>query len=123
MTDLAARLEQAFEARAQLTPKNVDDELRADVDEAIAMLDSGEARVAEKIDGQWVVHRMAQKSRFAVLFASTTARSWKGLSRVISTKCRRNSPTTARSSSAAGTSAPYRRRWPGGAASSAPAWC
>ena len=44
MADLAARLDQAFEKRAQLTPKNVDDRLRADVDETIAMLDSGEAR-------------------------------------------------------------------------------
>ena len=62
MADLAARLEQAFEARAQLTPKNVDDALRADVDEAIAMLDSGEARVAEKIDGQWLVHEWLKKA-------------------------------------------------------------
>jgi 2,3,4,5-tetrahydropyridine-2-carboxylate N-succinyltransferase len=46
MADLAARIEQAFERRAQITPKNVDGALRNDVDEAIAMLDSGEARVA-----------------------------------------------------------------------------
>ena len=62
MADLAARLERAFEGRAQLTPKNVDDTLRADVDEAIAMLDSGEARVAEKIDGHWVVHEWLKKA-------------------------------------------------------------
>jgi 2,3,4,5-tetrahydropyridine-2-carboxylate N-succinyltransferase len=62
MADLAARLEQAFEGRTQLTPKNVDEKLRADVDEAIAMLDSGEARVAEKIDGQWIVHEWLKKA-------------------------------------------------------------
>ncbi len=62
MTDLARRIEQAFEGRAQLTPKNVDDKLRADVDLAIAMLDSGEARVAEKIDGDWVVHEWLKKA-------------------------------------------------------------
>jgi len=62
MTDLAKRIEQAFEERAALTPKNEDDRLRADVDEAIAMLDSGEARVAEKIDGDWVVHEWLKKA-------------------------------------------------------------
>jgi len=56
MSDLAERIEQAFEARAELTPKQVPAAVRSDVDEAIAMLDSGEARVAEKIDGEWVVH-------------------------------------------------------------------
>ena len=56
MTDLAARIERAFQGRAELTPKNVDRRIRADVDAAIDMLDSGEARVAEKIDGTWVVH-------------------------------------------------------------------
>ncbi len=62
MTDLARRIEQAFEGRTQLAPKNVDDKLRADVDVAIAMLDSGEARVAEKIDGDWVVHEWLKKA-------------------------------------------------------------
>ncbi len=62
MTDLARRIEQAFEARTQLTPNNVDDKLRADVDVAIDMLDSGEARVAEKIDGDWVVHEWLKKA-------------------------------------------------------------
>jgi len=62
MIDLAGRIEQAFEERARLTPKNTDDALRADVDAAIDMLDSGEARVAEKIDGHWVVHEWLKKA-------------------------------------------------------------
>jgi len=62
MTDLAGRIEQAFEGRAQITPSNVDAVLRSDVDEAIAMLDSGAARVAEKIDGQWMVHEWLKKA-------------------------------------------------------------
>jgi 2,3,4,5-tetrahydropyridine-2-carboxylate N-succinyltransferase len=62
MSDLARRIEQAFEGRAQITPKDVDRELRADVDHAIAMLDSGEARVAEKIDGEWVVNEWLKKA-------------------------------------------------------------
>ncbi len=62
MSELARRIEQAFEERAQITPKDVDRELRADVDHAIAMLDSGEARVAEKIDGDWVVNEWLKKA-------------------------------------------------------------
>ena len=62
MMELAVRIEQAFEGRANITPSNVDDKLHRDVDEAIAMLDSGEARVAEKIDGQWVVHEWLKKA-------------------------------------------------------------
>jgi len=62
MADLAARVEQAFEERTQLTPDNAGDKLRADVDVTIAMLDSGEARVAEKIDGDWVVHEWLKKA-------------------------------------------------------------
>ncbi|GMQ96019.1 MAG: 2,3,4,5-tetrahydropyridine-2,6-dicarboxylate N-succinyltransferase [Gammaproteobacteria bacterium] len=62
MTDLAGRIEQAFEERTRLTPKNIDDKLRADVDAVIDMLDSGEARVAEKIDGQWIVHEWLKKA-------------------------------------------------------------
>jgi 2,3,4,5-tetrahydropyridine-2-carboxylate N-succinyltransferase len=62
MTDLAQRIERAFEARAELTPRGIDARLRADVDEAIDMLDSGRARVAEKIDGDWVVHEWLKKA-------------------------------------------------------------
>ena len=62
MTDLAQRIEQAFEERAELTPRSVEPRLRADVDEAIDLLDSGRARVAEKIDGEWVVHEWLKKA-------------------------------------------------------------
>ena len=36
--------------------------IRAAVDEALAALDSGEARIAEKIDGEWVVHQWLKKA-------------------------------------------------------------
>ena len=62
MTDIAARIERAFEERGQITPKNVDAGLRRDVDEAIEMLDCGEARVAEKVDGRWMVHEWLKKA-------------------------------------------------------------
>ncbi len=62
MTDLARRIELAFEERAKLSPRNVDQQLRNDVDQALDMLDSGEARVAEKLDGAWVVHEWLKKA-------------------------------------------------------------
>ena len=37
-------------------------ETRQAVDAAISALDSGEARIAEKIDGQWVVHQWLKKA-------------------------------------------------------------
>ena len=62
MTELARRIEQAFEERAKLTPGNAQAGLRADIDQALDMLDSGEARVAEKRDGTWVVNEWLKKA-------------------------------------------------------------
>ena len=36
--------------------------VRDAVEEALGLLDKGEARVAEKIDGQWVVHQWLKKA-------------------------------------------------------------
>ena len=36
--------------------------VRDAVEEALDLLDKGEARVAEKIDGQWVVHQWLKKA-------------------------------------------------------------
>jgi 2,3,4,5-tetrahydropyridine-2,6-dicarboxylate N-succinyltransferase len=47
-------IEAAWEARVALKPTP---ELRDAVEEAIAGLDSGKLRVAEKIDGEWVTHQ------------------------------------------------------------------
>ncbi|WP_298440504.1 2,3,4,5-tetrahydropyridine-2,6-dicarboxylate N-succinyltransferase [uncultured Ferrimonas sp.] len=62
MTELQNRIETAFERRAELTPANAPAELAADVKQALAMLDSGEARVAEKKEGQWVVNEWLKKA-------------------------------------------------------------
>lgn len=62
MTELQNRIEAAFERRAELTPASAPAELAADVKQALAMLDSGEARVAEKKDGQWVVNEWLKKA-------------------------------------------------------------
>ncbi|MGV6818222.1 MAG: 2,3,4,5-tetrahydropyridine-2,6-dicarboxylate N-succinyltransferase [Thiotrichales bacterium] len=62
MTDLQSTIETAFEQRADITPANVTPEVKAAVTEAIQMLDSGAARVAEKKDGQWVVNEWLKKA-------------------------------------------------------------
>jgi len=52
-------IEEAWESRASLKPTKA---LRAAVDEAIAGLDSGTLRVAEKTGGQWVTHQWLKKA-------------------------------------------------------------
>jgi 2,3,4,5-tetrahydropyridine-2,6-dicarboxylate N-succinyltransferase len=49
-------IESAFERRQQLSSSSVDADTRAAIGEAIAALDSGRCRVAEKIEGRWRVH-------------------------------------------------------------------
>jgi 2,3,4,5-tetrahydropyridine-2-carboxylate N-succinyltransferase len=52
-------VEEAWENRGELKPTKG---LRAAVEEAIAGLDSGKLRVAEKIDGRWVTHQWLKKA-------------------------------------------------------------
>jgi len=52
----------AFEQRADITPANVSQEIRGAVQECLNLLDSGKARVAEKIDGDWVTHQWLKKA-------------------------------------------------------------
>ncbi|HDJ86186.1 MAG TPA: 2,3,4,5-tetrahydropyridine-2,6-dicarboxylate N-succinyltransferase, partial [Chromatiales bacterium] len=56
MNDLKDVIEEAFEHRAQITPRNVNTHVREAVQEAVALLDSGRARVAEPGDSGWVVN-------------------------------------------------------------------
>ena len=58
---LAAAIEQAWEDRASVTPQSSD--VRRDVDAALALLDSGEGRVAEP-DGKggWTVNQWLKKA-------------------------------------------------------------
>jgi 2,3,4,5-tetrahydropyridine-2-carboxylate N-succinyltransferase len=62
MEALRQRIEAAFETHAQISPATVDAALRADVAHVIDMLDRGEVRVAEKIDGAWQVHQWLKKA-------------------------------------------------------------
>ncbi len=62
MKELQSIIESAFERRAEITPTNYEPEVKAAVVQAIEMLDSGLARVAEKIDGEWVVNQWLKKA-------------------------------------------------------------
>ena len=55
-------IESAWENRASLSSSSADAKLRAAVDAALARLDRGELRVAEKIDGEWHTHQWLKKA-------------------------------------------------------------
>ena len=62
MSDSLSRvIDTAWEDRSAIGP-DTKGEVRQAVDKAIAALDSGEARIAEKIDGEWVVHQWLKKA-------------------------------------------------------------
>ena len=62
MSDIKSTIEAAFERRADITPRNVEPHVKEAVLDAIEQLDAGKARVAEKIDGKWVVHDWLKKA-------------------------------------------------------------
>lgn len=62
MSDLETTINEAFERRADITPRSVDTHVKEAVYEAINLLDSGERRVAEKKDGEWIVNDWLKKS-------------------------------------------------------------
>jgi 2,3,4,5-tetrahydropyridine-2-carboxylate N-succinyltransferase len=62
MNDIKTTIEEAFERRSELTPRNVETHVKEATLEAIALLDSGRARVAEKLDGSWIVNDWLKKA-------------------------------------------------------------
>ncbi len=62
MNDLQQTIEAAFERRAEITPRNAEPVVKEAVEEALALLDAGKARVAEKKDGGWVVNEWLKKA-------------------------------------------------------------
>ncbi|MBW0144088.1 2,3,4,5-tetrahydropyridine-2,6-dicarboxylate N-succinyltransferase [Sphingomicrobium clamense] len=61
MSDLKTTIENAWEARDGLDA-DTQGEIREAVEAAILRLDSGEARIAEKIDGEWQVNQWLKKA-------------------------------------------------------------
>ena len=62
MPQLQAIIEEAFERRAEITPRNVDAQLKETINTVIEYLDQGKLRVAEKINGEWVTHQWIKKA-------------------------------------------------------------
>jgi 2,3,4,5-tetrahydropyridine-2,6-dicarboxylate N-succinyltransferase len=59
---LASVIDQAWEARASLSPQSASGEVRQAVNTVLEGLDTGSLRVAEKIEGQWQVHQWIKKA-------------------------------------------------------------
>jgi 2,3,4,5-tetrahydropyridine-2,6-dicarboxylate N-succinyltransferase len=62
MSELQTIIDQAWENRADLAPRSAPAKIGAAVNEVIAGLDAGKMRVAEKINGAWVVHQWVKKA-------------------------------------------------------------
>ncbi|MDH3429673.1 MAG: 2,3,4,5-tetrahydropyridine-2,6-dicarboxylate N-succinyltransferase [Gammaproteobacteria bacterium] len=62
MQDLTGIIERGFEQSGRMHDPAEQDRLIHAVQQAIALLDSGEARVAEQIDGDWTVNQWLKKA-------------------------------------------------------------
>jgi 2,3,4,5-tetrahydropyridine-2-carboxylate N-succinyltransferase len=63
MTDMESTINDAWENRTEISPAQANDKIGQSVEQAIAMLDSGEARVAEPLGaGQWKVNEWLKKA-------------------------------------------------------------
>jgi 2,3,4,5-tetrahydropyridine-2,6-dicarboxylate N-succinyltransferase len=61
LDDLQKAIEDSWEAQADISPTTIGFP-RETVGQAIDLLDAGQLRVAEKIDGQWVTHQWLKKA-------------------------------------------------------------
>jgi 2,3,4,5-tetrahydropyridine-2-carboxylate N-succinyltransferase len=62
MSELQTIIEQAFEDRANITPSTVTAEVKQAILSALDALNDGSARVAEYINGEWIVHQWLKKA-------------------------------------------------------------
>jgi 2,3,4,5-tetrahydropyridine-2-carboxylate N-succinyltransferase len=73
MSDQQSIIEEAFERRAEITPRTVETRVRDAVQDTIERLDRGELRVAEKRESDWVVNDWLKK---AVLLSFRIEDNW-----------------------------------------------
>jgi 2,3,4,5-tetrahydropyridine-2,6-dicarboxylate N-succinyltransferase len=59
---LRATIDAAFERRAELNPQNLPADLAAALEESLELLDSGRVRVAQPLEGRWVVNEWLKKA-------------------------------------------------------------
>ncbi|MEI8304920.1 MAG: 2,3,4,5-tetrahydropyridine-2,6-dicarboxylate N-succinyltransferase [Burkholderiales bacterium] len=62
MTDLQTTIDQAWEGRNALSPKDAPAAVREAIGHVLAELDAGRVRVAEKRAGEWIVHQWIKKA-------------------------------------------------------------
>ena len=62
MQELQIIIDEAFERRANITPRSADAKTKEAVMHVLDQLDCGALRVAEKIDGSWVTHQWLKKA-------------------------------------------------------------
>jgi 2,3,4,5-tetrahydropyridine-2-carboxylate N-succinyltransferase len=62
MEQLQTTIEEAFEYRAKITPRNVEAKLKESINQVLDMLNTGELRIAEKTNGEWVTHQWIKKA-------------------------------------------------------------
>jgi 2,3,4,5-tetrahydropyridine-2-carboxylate N-succinyltransferase len=62
MSNIQQIIDEAFERRSDLTPRSVPTDVKDAVMEAIDLLDSGQAKVAEQKDGRWLVNEWLKKA-------------------------------------------------------------
>jgi 2,3,4,5-tetrahydropyridine-2-carboxylate N-succinyltransferase len=62
MDKLQTLIEQAFENRADLSPRNAPADVTQAVQAVLAELDAGRLRVAQKRDGEWITHQWIKKA-------------------------------------------------------------
>ena len=60
--ELRSAIEDAFNRRGSLTTEEIDESVRPRVEQAISLLESGQARVAEPADGGWQVNEWLKKA-------------------------------------------------------------
>lgn len=62
MSELENIINNAFEDRNEISPNTASDSVKSAVHETLQLLDSGQARVAEKKDGGWIVNQWLKKA-------------------------------------------------------------
>jgi len=62
MEQLQTAIEEAFESRAKITPRNVEAKLKESINQVLDMLNTGELRIAEKTNGEWITHQWIKKA-------------------------------------------------------------
>ncbi|CAM3960143.1 MULTISPECIES: 2,3,4,5-tetrahydropyridine-2,6-dicarboxylate N-succinyltransferase [Pseudoalteromonas] len=62
MSDLKTTIENAWDNRDSISPSTVSSDVKQAIIDVLELLDSGAARVAEKISGEWVVHQWLKKA-------------------------------------------------------------